>query len=340
MDPVFVQGLIATVLSFAVFVGTPWLLLAMVLGPRMAYLVLGSVFFGIMVILSAMWFANALGPKGTETRWQAIGVGNDLTEVEGLGSTYEVGDYPEGGWLVPQKDHRLADLRPQTKPCLSLFNEAFRGKPCAAQDTLKESANAQPVMTTLVSEAISPIPGKRDKVKVEVHGTVSLPSGTKFTVIDIRMKEAIVDGKPSILAMGRAVASDSLIAETLGGGVSEAKVTRYLVKIGDSVRPGQAVLEAEADSQTVTVPATASGRVIALGLRVGDKVKPNVPVATIDLTGQPGVPPPAEVSAVRVRGAVRTPAFFYVVASLILFAIHMAALSRAERAKRTVAQPA
>lgn len=341
MDTVFVQGMIATVLSFAVFIGTIWLVMSMVLGARMGYLVLGSIFFGIMVILSGMWFLNGLGPKGPETTWNAIAVGDELTEVEGFGGTYDVTDYPDGtGWEAPAKGRRLADLRPARKPCVSVISESLLGKKCGGQDTLSESANAGPVMTTLMSEAISPIPGVRDRVTEEVHGGISISSGTDFVVVDIRMKEATVDGKPSLIAMGRAVPSDSLVVETLGPGIEEAEVTRYLVEIGDSIRAGQAVLEAKVDSRTVTVAASGTGRIISLGLKSGDKIKADVPIAGIDISGQPGQPRAAEVSAVRVRGAVRTPAFFYLAASLVLFAIHMAALSRAEKAKKTVAAPA
>lgn len=334
MDPVFVQGVIATVLSIAVFFGTPWLVLSIVLGARMAYLVIASVFFGLMIILSAMWFGNALGPKGPETTWHAIGVGDDLTEVEGFGASYDVSEYPGGDWEIPARDRRLADLQPRARPCLSLI------RPCASQDTRKESKNADPVMNTLVSEAVSPIPGKRDRVKEEVHGTISLGADTDFTVTDIRMREEIIDGKPSLIAMGRAAPSGSLLAQTLGEGVDEAKVARYLVKVGDRVSAGDGVLEADAEGRTVTVASNLAGRVIGLGLRVGDKVKPGVPMATVDLSGQPGQPAPAEVAAVRVRGAVRTPAFIYLIASLILFGVHMAALARSEKARSPAAQPA
>lgn len=331
MDPIFVKGVLATVFSFAVFIGTIWLVMAMVLGPKMGYLVLGSVFFGLMVILGAMWFMNALGPKGPETTWHAIGVGKDLSEVEGFRNTFDVSDFPGGAWEVPKRDRRLADQKPRAQPCLSLI------RPCASQDTRKESKNVTPVLETLVSQAVSPIPGKRKEVKDEVQGAVDLAPG-KFSVTDLRMKEATVDGKPSLIAMGRAVPSDNLVAEALDG-ASEGKVTRYVTKPGDRVSAGDPVLLATADGKTLSVNASQAGRVIQLGLRPGDKVKPGVPIAKVDVSGQPGQPDPAEVVAVRVRGGVRTPAFFYLVAALILFAIHMAALARAEKAPRATAQP-
>lgn len=332
MDTVFVQGVLATVLSFLVFFGTPWLLLAMVLGPKMGYWVTGAVFFGVMIVLSIMWFANGLGPKGPETAWHAIGVGKDLAEVEGFGATYDVSEYPGGTWEEPKKDRRLADLVSRAQPCLSLI------RPCAGQDTRKESKNVAPVLETLVSEAVSPIPGKREQVANEVQGSVDLEPG-KFSITDIRMKEGVVDGKPSLIAMAKAVPSENLVAESLEG-ASEARVTRYFVRPGDQIGPGSPILEATGEGRTVTVKSTKAGRVILLGLRPGDKVKPGVPVLTADLSGQPGQPAPAEVVGVRVRGGVRTPSFFYLIVSAILFAIHMAGLARAERAPRATAQPA
>lgn len=332
MDAVFVNGIIATVFSFVVFIGTVWLVLAMVLGAKMGYLVTGSVFFGLMVILGAMWFMNGLGPKGLETTWHAIGVGTDLSEVEGFGGAYDVSEYPGGPWEVPKKDRRLADLKPRAQPCLSLI------RPCASQDTRKEAKNAVPVLETLVSEAVSPIPGKRKEVEDKVQGTVDLPAG-KFSVTDIRMMQAQVDKKPSLIAMGRAVASSDLVTEDLGG-AAEGKVIRYVAAVGDRVSAGNPVLLASADGKTVAVAASQAGRILQLGLRPGDKVKPGVPIAKVDLSGQPGQPDPAEVVAVRVRGAVRTPAFLYLIVSLVLFAIHMGALARAEKAPRATTQPA
>jgi hypothetical protein len=335
MDPVFIKGVLALILAGAVFIGSVWLLLALILGPRMGYLVMATSLFGIMVILSGMWTANSLGPKGPETTWHPAGAGSDLSEVSARGETYDVSDYPDGsGWVTPALDDvdtqeleegaYIADLHPARSPCLSLISD------CVKRDTAGETENARPVMETFVGEAVSPIPGKREAVADQVQSDIALQSG-QFAIADIRMKESEVEGKSSILAVGRAVPSDQIVPDTLGAGVEEGTVEEYLVDVGDTISAGAPLIRIKSDQGTFQVPSDKTGRVLTHGLRAGDAVKAGIPLAVIDISGQPGAPAPTEVAAVRVRGAVRRPAIYYLVASLVLFGLHFALLRRAER---------
>lgn len=333
MDPVFIKGVLALVLAGAVFIGSVWLLLALILGPRMGYLVMATSLFGIMVILSGMWTANSLGPKGPETTWHPAGAGSDLTEVTTRGETYDVSDYPEGDWVEPRDNGFLADLHPARSPCLSLVSD------CVERDTQGETENARPVMETFVGEAVSPIPGKREAVAEQVQSDIALESG-QFAMADIRMKEAEVEGKDSIIAVGRAVPSDQVVPDSLGAGVEEGTVEEYLVDVGDTISAGAPLIRIKSDQGTLEVPSDKTGRVLTHGLRAGDAVKAGIPLAVIDISGQPGAPAPTEVAAIRVRGAVRRPAIFYLVASLVLFGLHFALLRRAERPALPTTAPA
>jgi hypothetical protein len=330
VDPVVVKAVFALFLAAAVFFGSCWLVVSMVIGVRMGYLVVATCLSGILVILSGIWFTNALGPKGIETTWHAIAAGPDLTEVTSRGESYDLSDYPEGSWEVPGRGKLLADLMGPRSPCLSLIS------PCAPQDTAKEAESAGPVMETLIKNATSPIPGKRESVSDLVQGQIALDPGS-FAIADVRMQGATVDGKPSIIAVSRAVPSASL-SEPLPAGIPEATVVRYLVRPGDTISIGQPVLEVQAGDQTFQMTSSRPGRIVSLGLRTDDRVTAGIPIATIDVSGQPGQPPPVEVAAVRVRGAIRTPALFYLVGSVVLFSIHLFALNRAERARRAVPQ--
>ncbi|MGH2812003.1 MAG: biotin/lipoyl-containing protein [Actinomycetota bacterium] len=334
MDPVFVKGVLAFIVALLVFVGSVWLLLSLIVGGRLAYLITGSLLFGIMVILSGMWTVNRLGPTGPDTTWHGLAVGPELSQVEGLDeTTYDVSDYPEGEWVEPAEGTRLADQHPARSPCLSLVTD------CENRDTLTEVNNARPVMETFVSTAISPIPGKREEVAERVQGQVNVKP-QEFAIADIRMREAEVDGKTSILAVGLAVPSDQIVPESLGEGVEEAVVEEYLVDEGETVAEGQPVMRATADGQEIQIESTQTGRVITHGLREDDTVKAGVPIAVVDVSGQPGAPEPVEVSAVRVPGAPRRPAMVYLAGSLILFAVHLFLLRRAELARRAAPQPA
>jgi pyruvate/2-oxoglutarate dehydrogenase complex dihydrolipoamide acyltransferase (E2) component len=64
---------------------------------------------------------------------------------------------------------------------------------------------------------------------------------------------------------------DFLLPE-LGEGVYEAEMTRWLVKAGDVVKPGQALLEVLTDKATMEVPAPFAGKITALKVQPGDKL--------------------------------------------------------------------
>src|SRR5437762_11690024 len=59
----------------------------------------------------------------------------------------------------------------------------------------------------------------------------------------------------------------------LGEGVYEAEMSRWLVKEGDEVKPGQGLLEVLTDKATMEVPAPFAGTVDALRVKEGEKVK-------------------------------------------------------------------
>jgi pyruvate dehydrogenase E2 component (dihydrolipoamide acetyltransferase)/2-oxoisovalerate dehydrogenase E2 component (dihydrolipoyl transacylase) len=58
----------------------------------------------------------------------------------------------------------------------------------------------------------------------------------------------------------------------LGEGVYEAEMTRWLVKTGDVVKPGQALLEVLTDKATMEVPAPFAGTITELKVQPGDKL--------------------------------------------------------------------
>ena len=305
-----IRGILA--LSIAVFflIGSVWLLLSLIIGVRMGYLVMGSVLFGVLVILSLIWTATALGPKNPETTWFGSGAGPNLSQLEHEGETYDVSDYPSPEWRAPKEGEHLADLK-------------------GDEDTLSERANALPVLRAFVSQAINE--DTRGEIAELLAGDIGLEAGG-FELVDLRFKETAVNDKESLIVVARAVPSERITAENLG--VEEAVVERYLVQVGDEVTDGDLLLEATAEGRTIQVPASASGKIVLLGLQEGNAVKDGVPIATLDISERAGSPEPVEVGAVRVPGFPRKPAIVYLVVSTILFAIHLGLLRGAERARR------
>lgn len=326
-NPDFIKGFLAFAAMFIVFIGSAWLLLAMILGPKLGYFVTAACFFGVMVILSAIWFVTGLGPKGeqgfigdlgVETAWEVVAAGPDLGRVESEIGEFDVSDYPNG-WVTPSRNRRLADLS-------------------GDDSTLSEVANTRPVMEALILDAVSEIPGKRKDVAPHLEGEIRLET-ENFETTDIKMKETQVKGKDSIIAVGRAVPSRNLMSGDLGG-AEEATVSKFLAEESDQINPGDPIMEVTVDGRTMVLNADSPGRLIDFGFRLKDKVKPDVPIATVDISGQPGAPPPVEVLAARVRGSEKVPAFIYLVASTVLLLVHLAGVSRVERRQKAVPQPA
>ncbi|MFL5797061.1 MAG: hypothetical protein ACJ77A_03900 [Actinomycetota bacterium] len=129
-------GYLTVAMAIIIFIGSVFVLLSAVFGPRMGYLVMAVALFGWMIILSSLWAfgfwsggldtATNLGPRGTEPHWQAFGVG-----VQVASSSYSVVDkYPGKPWILPkgENDPRTASVGTVTT---------------AVQNELAARANAQ-----------------------------------------------------------------------------------------------------------------------------------------------------------------------------------------------------
>jgi pyruvate dehydrogenase E2 component (dihydrolipoamide acetyltransferase) len=68
----------------------------------------------------------------------------------------------------------------------------------------------------------------------------------------------------------------------LGENVTAGDVIRVLVKQGDTIDKDQPVLELETDKATIEVPSSVSGRVSAVKVKAGDKVKVGQAILTVD----------------------------------------------------------
>jgi len=68
----------------------------------------------------------------------------------------------------------------------------------------------------------------------------------------------------------------------LGDGVAQGDVLKVLVKVGDTLAVDQSVLELETDKATIEVPSDVAGKVTAINVKAGDKVKPGQAVLTLD----------------------------------------------------------
>ncbi|MGH2817632.1 MAG: hypothetical protein ACRDJS_04125 [Actinomycetota bacterium] len=100
MDVIFTVGVGAVLSGIIVFVGSTWLLLSLILGPRLAYFVAASITLAFLLIMSVAWSVNPLGPVGELPSWGPVAIGEDPSGLE-FGPA---DSYPESPWRVPNED--------------------------------------------------------------------------------------------------------------------------------------------------------------------------------------------------------------------------------------------
>jgi len=86
------------------------------------------------------------------------------------------------------------------------------------------------------------------------------------------------------------------ILPNLGDGVAQGDVLKVLVKVGDTLKVDQPVLELETDKATIEVPSSVAGVVKDIRTKAGDKVKPGQVVLVVD-QGVAGAPPQVDSPA-------------------------------------------
>ena len=169
-----VVGYITVAMAFIIFVGSIYLILAAVFGPRMGYLVVAVAFFGWMMIFSGLWVSGYfisqgpttktnLGPRGVEPHWQPVAVG-----VRVASPRYPViTSYPGKPWSQPTgpEDPRQASVGTVTT---------------SVQEFLAEQANTQLVRAgkEKESQVVSPLGG-------EGVAPTAIVQPADFTVTDV-----------------------------------------------------------------------------------------------------------------------------------------------------------
>ena len=101
MDIAFISGMAAFVSAILIFVGSAFLLLMLIVGPRLAYFITASITLAFLLIMGVVWSINPLGPVGQLPSWNEIGVGTSADEIDKLGAA---SSYPEGDWRAPDTE--------------------------------------------------------------------------------------------------------------------------------------------------------------------------------------------------------------------------------------------
>ena len=104
MSTEFITGMSAFVSAMLIFVGSAFLLLALVMGARLAYFVTASITLAFTLIMGVVWSINPLGPLGQLPEWEPIDANTDAAALE----FDAAGDYPEDPWAPPNAEDALA----------------------------------------------------------------------------------------------------------------------------------------------------------------------------------------------------------------------------------------
>lgn len=104
MSTEFITGMSAFVSAMLIFVGSAFLLLALIMGARLAYFVTASITLAFTLIMGVVWSINQLGPLGQLPEWDPIDAKTEASELE----FDAAGDYPEDPWAPPNAEDAIA----------------------------------------------------------------------------------------------------------------------------------------------------------------------------------------------------------------------------------------
>jgi hypothetical protein len=108
MDLLFIEGVAAVVAAVTVFIGSIFLLLAVIMGPRLAYFVSASITLAFVFIMTLVWsYGTPLGPSGQLPEWNPVALAETAGEIE-FGPAAQ---YPEGPWKAPAEEDAAAKTR-------------------------------------------------------------------------------------------------------------------------------------------------------------------------------------------------------------------------------------
>jgi dihydrolipoamide dehydrogenase len=82
------------------------------------------------------------------------------------------------------------------------------------------------------------------------------------------------------------------------GDFKNVEVIELLVKVGDTVQAQQSLLTVESDKASMEIPSNAAGRIVELGVKLGDKVNTGTVIGRLEAQGEGGLATPPTASAV------------------------------------------
>jgi len=152
VDLTFVEGIGVVVSAVIIFCGSVWLLLTMVMGPRLAYFISASVTLAFLLIMGVVWSVNPLGPIGKAPEWDSVAIGEDASQLD-FGPASE---YPDGAWEVPNPDDatQLAQAAELSSEAIGYLEQAINAQKVTTFENAEDAqANSESVRFFMDGEA-------------------------------------------------------------------------------------------------------------------------------------------------------------------------------------------
>jgi hypothetical protein len=187
----FLEGIAAVVAGIVVFCGSIFLLLAMVLGARLAYFITATVSLAALLILGVVWSINPLGPVGKLPEWVPFAIGADPSSLDFAPAA----DYPDGPWRpIDTNDTAQAALGAELEGAAPdyMVQSTEAGKVDTFEDPSDALVNSD--KTRLLQQ------GSTQYGAVTMEGTK--PSQGEPTVIVMRYDPGNPLGPPRMIAAG------------------------------------------------------------------------------------------------------------------------------------------
>src|SRR5678816_1707953 len=92
----------------------------------------------------------------------------------------------------------------------------------------------------------------------------------------------------------------------LGENIDSATVTKVLVKVGDTIKKDQPIMELDTEKASVDVPSSATGTVKEIRVKEGDTINVGQVVLTLEEAGDTAAPPEKKAAVSPASSRVRT----------------------------------
>lgn len=175
-------------------------------------------------------------------------------------------------------------------------------------DTVKADQSIVEIMTDKATvEVPSPVAGVVKEIKFKVGDIIKVEN--VILTLDSGGAAASTTKTPALSAAPAPASGGSKVdvkMPELGEGVTEGELVKWLVKVGDTVKPDQSIVEIMTDKATVEVPSPVAGIVKELKFKVGDVIKVENVILTLESNGSAAATSAVQVTSSN-NGAAKAP---------------------------------